>query len=528
MNESINQNLIEELSNWVESPYCNGYHSDYSKYFYALQPKQQVRFLQKVMELHRCGDFQVTRDYLLSLINVDADKKKQIGFNVYIVIKTLCKLWRDRYFLTDRELYEILREVVTKKESIKDSNNKDDKHILDCCAFRCFISEWTGAVDKQFAEEYTKKFRRDAGNCYRIEVQSDLSCHIFFLAGEFKNMASYIKTFFGDSIQYNFSGQYWNLLKESYKDAVKFARLNTCLFVVKDKSYIFYRYEDKRFGCIFKEGELARQKTRDGFWVDVKDKITMDNFYWCFSNKCLGDVDNRCISPHTEYERYTLYDFASILGLTTVITKRNFEYQLAKFYSVLNWFYTEIDHLYCRKCGRILEPRDSRGYSAHLVTQFYCNDCRCEEYQKTYRISHCSKCPNVVDERDAAKCPNGYIICNKCGACCSKDAWERKKNAGLITGNTNVNYHFEQQSFYCPHCGRLLERMDGKDRCMDCKVIRECRQYEYYDKCNLYSLYCPEHKDYIVRLSNFKDFVPKELLDIKREKWANKEWKPYL
>lgn len=193
----------------------------------------------------------------------------------------------------------------------------------------------------------------------------------------------------------------------------------------------------------------------EGKLSEYSHRVTKTPYHWCLGRSILSCIG---ISRNEDYKQYTLYDFVSIFSLNIDIKK------LAEFYAQLNWFCLHYEHLTCKKCGYSLEPTEQNHYNAHRLTFFYCNNPQCEEFHNSIYINHCFQieCNHIIDSRDSKRCPNGFVICQKCGTCCAKSQFERKVQAGVSLG-VYINrlyeenrFHLDNGEFYCPHCGTLL------------------------------------------------------------------------
>lgn len=129
----------------------------------------------------------------------------------------------------------------------------------------------------------------------------------------------------------------------------------------------------------------------------------------------------------------------------------------------------------------MLEPTEQQHYNARRITYFKCNNKNCSEFGKQIYINHCFQdgCNNVIDSRDAKKCPHGFVICTQCGVCCSEHQFTKKIAARIPISKRieklyqNHEFHLENNQFYCPECGVSLQQEPNE---------------KYW--------YCPEHNEY--------------------------------
>lgn len=140
-----------------------------------------------------------------------------------------------------------------------------------------------------------------------------------------------------------------------------------------------------------------------------------------------------------------------------------------KFMSVLNWINRSQEHLYCKECGKILEPYYVANYHARTITEFKCDNPICSQKDIKIYLNHCfnRECYNIIDSRETKQCPNGMYICFKCGVCCSNSILKRKVEIGLRSSDRLFQHpHWENQEFYCPKCGgRLSQITESKYKC---------------------------------------------------------------
>lgn len=454
-----------EMAKWVKDNDCEGYKDEFCCFFYLLSETDQAVFLRKIIELYRVDKLKLSTKYLLNLVR----NKSNINLSVYIVIEVLCKLKSEHRFLFHRELYDIFHKIApqwnNQYKSLSLSLNKD---LFDSCS---------GRIDFEWPKH--------ASFNISIDMEQKTSCITLPPNGKsYKERIEELRAQV-NGIRYDSAKKTWETSATAYGDITTFAKQakESIVQLLKDgrsfKSTCGHSDPSPIKNDIFIEKTIWKKANAiyKEFWgCDI---------YWCQGKLCL----NNCLhlKPQGEYHKYTLYDFITILNLSTE-TERDIETDLSRFYSSLNWFNNSLEHLYCRECNKILEPSDKQwNNTAHVLTWFYCANEECNEHRNDHYINHCFTefCHGIIDDRDAIKCPNGRVICNKCGVCCGIKQHKHKKELGPANAK---KLHFEQKMFYCPFCGEQLIPTKEKESV----------------------LYCTNHPDHKVDLYSFREFCPKQ------------------
>lgn len=228
-----------------------------------------------------------------------------------------------------------------------------------------------------------------------------------------------------------------------------------------DEMILIEKVYERPRGIIFCEGREI-PKSNDGL---IK--------YLCRNSYCF----NTLIKPHTNWEEYTMFDFCRILGYDLKDGScENGKY--LKFVTLINRFNQFAPHLSCRECDKLMRPSSGiTNFGATISTHYECYNISCGSRGKRIYLSHClnPNCPEPIDSRDSAKCPNGWIICGTCGTCCSRAVYKRRyellqaNQPSAITQslkdaiNNNLG-HKEKLEYYCPKCGMLLVPFDGGNK----------------------------------------------------------------
>ena len=208
---------------------------------------------------------------------------------------------------------------------------------------------------------------------------------------------------------------------------------------------------------------------------DNLDRNANKVFLWCRNRPCFHKAPH--FHSNYEWENYTVLDFMRILSIPTDYTNqkgkvsRHGQYLIFSTYMLS--FHEFLEHLKCRKCGKLMEPCDISNFARSSLTEFACTNPECELHGHTVYLNKCfnSKCNSVIDSRDSKQCPNGSYICEKCGACCSNRKYEERYNRLQMTGGYVSQWlldaihhqigHWEKGELYCSSCGNKIEG----DRC---------------------------------------------------------------
>ncbi|WP_146025232.1 hypothetical protein [Moraxella sp. RCAD0137] len=170
------------------------------------------------------------------------------------------------------------------------------------------------------------------------------------------------------------------------------------------------------------DGTLARRMSNSGV-----------SFWWCNNEVCFQHA--RIPNPNKNWKDYNLLDFLEILQMPI------YDDEIATLYGVINHVNRFLEHMNCTSCGHLLKPKGKSLYAFYRVTRFDCRNPECEKPDLDVYISHCSnaRCVGVIDSRTSAKCSNGWVICNSCFACCSKEHLQRRNVNLRIVGVSTSN-----------------------------------------------------------------------------------------
>lgn len=199
-------------------------------------------------------------------------------------------------------------------------------------------------------------------------------------------------------------------------------------------------------GVVFCEGHKAPSM----------DRTHGVEFWFCRNVPCFMPCNQG--HKHAQWEKYTLRDLLHVLKIPFD------EAQYQTFLGYINRLNDLLAHLNCRSCGKILSPVGKSNYAFYLATRFSCTNPDCTTKKEVY-LNHClhPRCGNVVDSRDAAKCPNSLHVCPNCFSCCSTAKFgARLQRLGdtapehlkkLVQENGG---HMERGIHFCFKCGNEL------------------------------------------------------------------------
>lgn len=449
----------------------------------TLSSDDQALFLRKLIESHRLQLYSLTPNTLKRIQN------SSIDIGVYVAIESVLVYKRSQRFLYNNELYKILR--------LFGANNKQSaaelwSNVRSCSLFtRCYCQ----------AEEHKKPLVLRRLNselrakCYKVATfKADLSCEFYIDTTQqvdreiFQHITQALKQHV-PTRTYDRERRVFIIPEQGYSDFVAFLLRGfgvQCVIEISERTDMQQK-EDLTFirnapyEMVFCEGRESKQP----------HSLLKTSYHWCS-----GRARFRCngIYRHEDYSQYTLFDFLNLLCSPID------DHRMSFFYGKLNWFNNYLEHLFCHECGTMLDPDSETAYrNAHRSTYFRCPNQECHEHTEVIYLNHCFKtgCNGIIDSRESTKCPNGFVICQKCGVCCSYQQFVRKSPTGALWGNrasqllidNNNLLHLERKEFYCPKCGVKLQtaklKHPQKDWGTEYTAIHLCNNL----KCENYLIY---------------------------------------
>ncbi|MBD3584103.1 hypothetical protein [Flavobacterium selenitireducens] len=220
--------------------------------------------------------------------------------------------------------------------------------------------------------------------------------------------------------------------------------------------------------------EKSPVKCCEGRKSDKNCELSGKEFWWCYGRKCFNANQN--YQESSSWKKYSLRDFIKILNLPF---DENGYYI---FVSEINRLNRLLERIKCVDCTKVLRPSKQTNFGFYRVSHFKCNDENCVSHSKEIYLTHClnSKCTNVIDERVAKRCPNGFIICDICGSCCSNQQFVRrienlesngqKPPQKLVDLKSEEKGHWENAECFCYKCQNEMSEKGDNYYCPNCKV----------------------------------------------------------
>lgn len=445
-----------------------------SEIFSSLPPYLQIKIVKKLFKTISEGKINHTADSLYKLVSHDG--QNNICFPLEIAFR-----------------YLILRE---KDPSMTLNNNI----MLQLLEGRDDTDEWIGIrsiVTPCIGRWTTKELPDDRSNWRRNSYFNGIIKKEAF-QGQNNKIKVFIPNKMVDEYEQikNYNNKYYtqslNLIHLTYKEDeyIKLYGQDGVSFYF-DETYEAELFSiARRFNFKFNsldnylDFEIKRDDQETFCECRMSDKV--DNyyhiaFYWCGNKPCFRPPIKYCLNH--EWERYTILDFMRILNISTDYVNKNGKRTKFGHYIILSSYLRSFakfyDHLKCRKCGKLMKPRDITNFASRAITEFSCTNEQCSECKNgnIIYLNHCfnkQKCNATIDSRDSKKCPNGQYICPECGACCSTENFRLRISNLEMTGgyisDRLVNFvhnnlgHWEKNELYCCKCGKPMTN----NQCAEC------------------------------------------------------------
>ena len=441
---------VRPIMQWLKGAIQVKDWSNFIPDFPTLSDDYQIAFLRTIMEWHKCKYKEITRETLQQLIITP----QNIDIGVYFVIRILLHLIDYQSVPTWNDLYLFVKEVSPHTNNHKILSLGISAELFDKCKGKISMH--------RYAPYYGYKAEENPPH-YTIRIEKDYSSKICIQPTNkttWQERLSLIKQHIPSRL-YNAETKTWNTPPESYMAVIQFAKKYNANLIwaidnlseksnkhIIEKAPVSYRFSYENCSLAFCEGR---------YWENKSKKLPC---WWCYGTPCYEN--NIC--QHNDINKYTLYDFIYILGLQKVLRSEDTKgYVLPdgnyiKFMSVLNWFNRAQEHIYCKECGKILEPYKVSNYHARTITEFKCDNPTCNQKDIKIYLNHCfnGECQNIIDSRETKQCPNDKYICTSCGVCCSDYMFRNKTEMLDPFAPGFTNPHWELQEFYCPKCGSRL------------------------------------------------------------------------
>lgn len=462
------------LFEWSSNLYVKNY--EYiCRYFILFPERVQVKIFKFVFYCKSCNkiDFQV--DDLRQLFTCDpiystALEKPTMNLSVSVIIDTIITYHKEHRFPNDRDFYRLVysyakdnSEIPSIGDFFDKCDGKKKRKAPDINSVTKFVYPVIGNDNKRY---------------YIINFPYDN-----YLVNEAKKIPGR---------RYHQHHMVWFVPEDRFEDVKIFAENNKFVILSKDVPPMYIgrdlcqlNYDIKQY---FQDAwdisplESVKEKIEIQ-WCEGRESQKEDKDVWW----CVGHLPcNACtIKLHSceNWEKYTLLDFMNIMGIDLVEQNKYGKFtngKYALFITSINRFNKLLHKLYCRECGKLLYPIDS-NYSVNGASNFQCINKDCKNYHAPIYLNHCYtlKCRGVIDSRDQAKCPNGLVICELCGTCCTTDMFryrlQRLINVGSHYIPSDLEYkvknnlgHKDNNKFFCYKCGTEIVGYDGYSYCPNC------------------------------------------------------------
>lgn len=503
--EDLEMDKFANLKEWLDNK--GNLNSDIVSYF-PLFPllywSEQIRFVRRLISLHRTERYRFND---LSLLEQLTKHPKLVNINVLIFIHTLLKLYKEHRTLYNAELFQIWRSnqpnhindefglalndyigtnlfchckvaVGFNVENWWQPNvNAENKPVLYIYSDDTMDLRENGNYEVEATMESVKKYKgfvvfreddnRTVSQCFRNracpvlraidedgEHRVELLKRMNISTKELEENSNLIDLFAFNDCPLISVPSWRNKWAEKHRDK--------CVSDMPPRVksiYLWYKRNSKT-KHLFCEGVLSKT-------LHKKAKLP---YSWCgnacFSNiytmpEFTASVDNIKI---LNAGRVNIYSAAIYLGLLADDNKS--KELLQRFHSCLNWLNLTAKHLYCRSCNHILEAvQTSSNHTAHTVSLFACQNTNCSQYKAQVYLSHCwnDKCRSIIDSRDTSLCPLRKYICPSCGVCCGEKMFKFKSQADV--SYKSLQYHYEQNKFFCYKCGGEMIRQGSRYYC---------------------------------------------------------------
>jgi cold shock CspA family protein len=461
--------------------------------FVALPPEEQIRTLRRLFYLHTTSELSLDIEDIERLSELDVESLQESKFRSgqvpaaltsEIVIKTLQKVHQEGELLLEGELLKIALQAAR----IRDEKN-DLKTLFDQCTRRTEIG--FGKASQTHYDNYGRrksasprsKGSSDGPDQKKVVEKKENGKRYFEIKFRYnEQLVEAVKKL--PNRTYHPETKTWTVpgSKEGERAVKRFAKENTFFLELSENNGNHYannphlhELEDtyRPRNCHFCEGRHVGQHRKWG-----------RDFWWCRSDGCF-DANRSTRSPDS-WEKYTLRDFISLLGIGG---EQINDEDYGRYMGVLNRFKQLLSRLECRECGHYMHPIKDSAFAHYRVTHFQCvNEECCQCGEKVY-LHHClnSACSSVIDSRETEQCPNGWWICTSesCGACCSTETMKKRRDRlkraqqqipeQLQRFISKKKGHIERAEHFCHSCGDRMVWLDGDDdrplfRCEKCEI----------------------------------------------------------
>lgn len=485
----MNENLLK-IKDWINSDISlTKEHFDvYKNQTRSLTPTEQILFLKKVFkEIHDnkikldISEINQIKTYSLEAFQ-EFGEPNTIDYTLDLVIHTLNYISINNFPEEIKQVYDLVKSIADYICSYLQDNIDYLKKIdllFDICPERT-------AIVRKSPDDFYINLRGKSYKVYDIYqgysiVNKDKSGHGILIQHFEKGI--YTK---GEICKLQIVER---KPRHNDDDFIKYGKN----IVYNEKLYPFEWKKDNNSFLIVPEKSPV--KCCEGRKSEKQCELSGKEFWWCYGRKCFQPNQQEYDSAN--WKNYSLRDFIKILNLPF---NENSYYT---FVSEINRLNRLMERIKCNECSKVLRPSKQTNFGFYRVSHFQCKNEDCEYKNKEIYLTHClnSKCTNVIDERVAKRCPNGFIICDSCGSCCSNQQFIRRIESLKANGQNppqkildlynNQKGHWENADCYCYKCQSEMSEKGESYHCKNCGV--------HYNRNNVYIRFFTDYKRVMYR-----------------------------
>lgn len=216
-----------------------------------------------------------------------------------------------------------------------------------------------------------------------------------------------------------------------------------------------------------------------------KNSVVNLPYFCCRGSECFRNaLSHQTLTTCESWHDYNILHILEILGHPQIKqTDAGYEPTelIRGFIGLVNKASLLFRRVICRECGHILFPKRIANFNRY--NRFKCFNPICIGHNKEIYLSRCHQCKSgLIDSRDSKRCPNGWLICPTCLACCTDGQIEIQAQKYEMRRNPVPHYiqrtrglgHNNKNQYFCPKCGGIvtlyydLERQERQIKCSVC------------------------------------------------------------
>lgn len=428
--------------------------------FYMLSTDVQIRVLKRFFYSMAIGKLSFSLSTLQDILGSNIHK---VSLPIEITLKYLSmKVENPNAQMTDTVMLSLLKGRKDHDDWVKINQ------MLTPCMGTISLSSDPELNDKNIF--FSGTVEADTASCLHYEKFTvRLNPKLLTYSGEVTQYNNNRYNAIIDHIRISFSSSEYESYRDNGEYVFRFDSSAEMKLQIMAKAYRL-----RMWGVDYKVGLKTDEKGKrfccEGRASLKPDEETWRAFLWCRNKPCFSKIPY--YHSNYEWEQYTILDFMRILSIPTdYINKDGLKSEIGQYVILSSYmikFNELFEHLKCRECGKLMEPKDLSNFFRSSVTDFSCINPECKEYHKIIYLNNCfnPRCKSIIDSRDSKTCPNRSYICTECGSCCSHakylDRYENlqttggKIHPGLLYAIQNKIGHLEQGKRYCSSCGELM------------------------------------------------------------------------